>query len=98
MKKIILISAVLLTSLTTATAQNIPVGFPTLEDYYRRQQLLGNVDSNVSFTVRPMLSASSLGANYDVLYPDITLTGTAKGAKLWQWQRIYLFTSCFHSN
>src|SRR5215217_4771457 len=79
MKKIIFISALLVTSFATAIAQNIPVGFPALEDYYRRQQLLGKVDSNISFTVRPMLSAASLGVNYDVLYPDSTLTGPAKG-------------------
>ncbi len=34
-------------------AQSIPVGTPVLEDAYRRAQLLGNLDSTISFTVRP---------------------------------------------
>jgi hypothetical protein len=36
------------------TGQSIPVGTPILEDYYRRSQLLGKLDSTVSFTVRPL--------------------------------------------
>jgi hypothetical protein len=34
-------------------AQSLPVGTP-LEDYYRRTQLLGTIDTNVSFTLRPI--------------------------------------------
>jgi len=41
-------------------AQTLPVGSTVLEDYYRRQQLLGTVDSSVSFTIRP-LAADVLG-------------------------------------
>src|SRR5690606_34246457 len=41
-------------------AQVLPVGTPILEDKYRRDQLLGLVDSSVSFTIRP-LSALALG-------------------------------------
>src|SRR5690606_23451958 len=41
-------------------AQTLPVGSPVLEDYYRRQQLLGEVDSAISFSVRP-LTAEALG-------------------------------------
>jgi hypothetical protein len=40
--------------------QTLPVGTPVLEDYYRRLQLLGKVDSSLSFSVRP-LSAEALG-------------------------------------
>lgn len=36
------------------SAQALPVGTPVIEDYYRRMQLLGKIDSNVSFTVRPI--------------------------------------------
>jgi len=53
-------------------AQSLPVGSPVLDDYYRRIQLLGKVDSNVSFTVRPILSASTLKAS-DVFDPDSAL-------------------------
>jgi hypothetical protein len=40
-------------------AQVLPVGTPVLEDKYRRDQLLGLIDSSVSFTIRP-LSALAL--------------------------------------
>ncbi|RYE21049.1 MAG: hypothetical protein EOP42_26480 [Sphingobacteriaceae bacterium] len=36
-------------------AQTLPVGFPAIEDYFRRSQLQGLADSNVSFTVRPIV-------------------------------------------
>lgn len=35
-------------------AQTIPLGSPVFEDYLRRQQLLGNVDSTLSFGLRPL--------------------------------------------
>jgi hypothetical protein len=35
-------------------AQSLPVGTPGIEDYYRRAQLTGTVDTNVSFTIRPL--------------------------------------------
>ncbi len=35
-------------------AQTLPVGTPILEDYYRRLQLLGKVDSTLSFSIRPL--------------------------------------------
>ncbi len=46
-------------------AQTIPVGTPFLEDYYRREQLLGRLDSSISFNVRP-ISAAAL--NVDDIY------------------------------
>lgn len=36
------------------SAQSIPVGTPALDDYYRRAQLLGKIDSNISFAIRPV--------------------------------------------
>ncbi|HEY4195523.1 MAG TPA: capsule assembly Wzi family protein [Mucilaginibacter sp.] len=53
-------------------AQSLPAGSPVLDDYYRMMQLLGKVDSNVSFTVRPILSASALKVT-DVFDPDSSL-------------------------
>src|SRR5690606_5105105 len=41
-------------------AQVLPVGTHLLEEKYRRDQLLGLVDSTVSFTIRP-LTAMALG-------------------------------------
>ncbi|MBT0813157.1 hypothetical protein KIH41_17850 [Litoribacter ruber] len=35
-------------------AQTLPVGFPVLEESLRRAQLLGELDSTVSFTLRPL--------------------------------------------
>lgn len=43
-------------------AQKLAVGFLSFEDYYRRTQLLGMVDSTVSFTIRP-LSLSTISVN-----------------------------------
>lgn len=42
-------------------AQSLPVGVPLLEDAYRREQLLGNNDSLVSFTIRPLFTGSPSG-------------------------------------
>ncbi len=39
-------------------AQSLPVGSIAIEDYYRRAQLLGVTDTNVSFTVRPVFPDS----------------------------------------
>lgn len=55
-----------------AHAQSLPVGTPVLDDYYRRMQLLGKVDTNVSFTVRPIFPAIS-SKIHDVYDPDSTL-------------------------
>ena len=49
-------------------AQSLPVTSHVLNDYYRTMQLAGKVDSNISFTVRP-LSASALKVP-DVFDPD----------------------------
>jgi len=50
-----------------AGAQSLPVGSAGLEDYYRRAQLLGKLDSNISFTVRPLTRAALKVV--DVQYP-----------------------------
>jgi len=41
-------------------AQSLPVGTPVLEDALRRAQILGQVDSSVSFTSRPLFPVASL--------------------------------------
>ena len=51
-------------------AQDLPVTLHLLNDYYRTMQLKGEVDSNISFTVRP-LTASAL-KHFDVFDPDST--------------------------
>lgn len=51
---IVFFSLTFLSSLVTKS-QSLPVGLSNLEDYYRRNQLLGLVDSNISFTIRPLV-------------------------------------------
>ncbi|PPL00834.1 Capsule assembly protein Wzi [Parapedobacter indicus] len=47
-------------------AQSLPVGTPGLEDRYRRDQLLGKLDSSISFSVRPLNTKALLKSNsYD---------------------------------
>jgi len=57
---------------SSVNAQSLPVGSLVLDDYYRMMQLLGKVDSNVSFTVRPILSSSTLKVK-DLFDPDSIL-------------------------
>ncbi|MBD1392312.1 capsule assembly Wzi family protein [Mucilaginibacter glaciei] len=73
MRKIFFLLVIICVFATLSTkiwAQSIPVGGP-LDDYYRRQQLLGKVDSNISFTMRP-LNQSALKVK-DIFNPDTTL-------------------------
>jgi len=42
-------------------AQSLPAGMHILEDVYRREQLLGRVDSTISFTVRPLFTGLDKG-------------------------------------
>src|SRR5690606_3399438 len=39
-------------------SQVLPVGTPVLEDKYRRDQLLGLVDSSISFVIRPLTATA----------------------------------------
>jgi hypothetical protein len=54
------------------SAQTLPVGTSGIEDYYRRSQLLGLLDSTTSFTIRPLTPGSQFGIKspYD---PDSTV-------------------------
>jgi hypothetical protein len=52
--KLALICALLIFARFSSQAQTLPVGTPALEDYYRRLQLLGSLDTTVSFTIRPL--------------------------------------------
>ncbi|SKB48672.1 Capsule assembly protein Wzi [Parapedobacter luteus] len=51
---LIAIASLLAGMADSSKAQTIPVGTPLLEDYYRRQQLLGKLDSTISFSIRPL--------------------------------------------
>ncbi|GAB2975386.1 hypothetical protein GCM10027049_07450 [Mucilaginibacter puniceus] len=54
-----------------AYTQTLPVGTVGLEDYYRRSQLTGTADTNVSFTVRPIVP-SFINPKSNPFYPDST--------------------------
>ncbi|MEB2783039.1 capsule assembly Wzi family protein [Algoriphagus persicinus] len=45
-------------------AQTVPVGTPVLDDYLRRAQLLGDVDSTSSFMIRPFYPVNAFGIKY----------------------------------
>lgn len=45
-------------------SQTVPVGTPVLDDYIRRAQLLGNVDSASSFMIRPIYPVEAFGIKY----------------------------------
>lgn len=56
MKTIRLITVCILTAFAQLSvyAQTLPVGSTAIEDYYRRAQLSGIADTNISFTIRPL--------------------------------------------
>ncbi|PJJ84062.1 capsule assembly Wzi family protein [Mucilaginibacter auburnensis] len=70
MKNAIFLTALFVSSLISAKlfSQTVPVGTPAIEDYYRRMQLVGKVDSNLSFSVRPLF-AEALKVN-DIFDPE----------------------------
>ena len=47
-----------------ARAQSIAVGAPSLEDYLRRLQLTGKVDSASSFMIRPLIPTAAFGLKH----------------------------------
>lgn len=68
-----LVTATLLFSVAQqANSQSLPVGTTALEDYYRRKQLLGELDSSVTFSVRPLFPRYAFKVN-NVFDPDSTL-------------------------
>lgn len=56
-------------------AQTVPLGTPLMEEYLRRQQLIGNLDPNVSFNIRPLHPAAAFnlknGLDLDSTFTDI---------------------------
>jgi hypothetical protein len=68
-ERVILVALFILPASVILKAQTVPVGTPVIEESYRRLQLLGEIDSAISFTVRPLnLSFSTKTDNpYDPL-------------------------------
>jgi len=72
-----IVLAFLLISISKVNAQTLPVGTPVLEDYYRRLQLMGKLDSSLSFSIRPLFREA---LHYDQLYdPDSLMTSNSLG-------------------
>lgn len=71
MKKFIVTYLIILLGLqvTIVCAQSLPVGTVAIEDFYRREQLLGAVDPSISFMVRPTYPRIALMAK-NVFYKD----------------------------
>lgn len=60
-------------SLQTGFGQVLPLGMPALEDKLRRDQLMGKLDSTISFSIRPLNNEALLRKNmYDT---DDTFAG-----------------------
>jgi len=72
-------------SISGLNAQTIPLGTPVIQDYLRRQQLLGKFDSAFSFNYRPItiskngLNADSLVFNANQYFKTITSFANDKG-------------------
>lgn len=69
--KLTLLGAFIILGKCFTYAQTLPVGTTALEDYYRRNQLLNGLDSNVSFTIRPLFP-NYIKKQADIFYPDST--------------------------
>ncbi|MCC8423967.1 capsule assembly Wzi family protein [Mucilaginibacter sp. UR6-11] len=67
--KLSLVCAFLIFAKSSLYSQSLPVGTKSLEDYFRRAQLQGRADTNVSFTIRP-LYPGYLSKN--IFFPDST--------------------------
>ncbi|HSJ68356.1 MAG TPA: hypothetical protein VK921_11795, partial [Anditalea sp.] len=56
-------------------AQTVPMGTPLMEEYLRRQQLIGNLDPNVSFIMRTLHPAAAFnlknGLDLDSTFTDL---------------------------
>jgi len=61
--------------------QSLPVGTPILEDYYRRAQLLGKLDSSASFTSRPIFPSLPGKNGYTII--DAGFPKALTGTQLW---------------
>lgn len=55
------------------SAQSLSTGTPVLEDYYRREQLLGNINPNFSFVSYPLFPVEAFGRK-NPFDPDSTLS------------------------
>lgn len=69
--------------------QTLPVGIPVLEEFYRREQLLGNKDSLISFTIRPFSAGNEMNFRADSLSGESSLL-QFKSRLSWSGDKAYL--------
>ncbi len=81
------------------SAQSLPVGSAALEGYYHRKQLKGDLDSTISFTIRPsspfLTEAHNGRATDTLLNPGKRIYGSASGKSSililpFSWQQRYI--------
>jgi len=85
-KHLITLTVLIVFTNSKLLSQSLYVGSIT-EDYYRRAQLLGLADTNVSFTVRPIFPKLSTSQSLDPFYPEINPIKADLGNSQWQGQR-----------
>lgn len=73
MTRVFCILTILVFLVLKIKAQSIPVGSAGFDDYYRREQLLGKVDPNISFSIRPIFPVS-IKKKQNVYDPDSSLS------------------------
>lgn len=77
-KYLLILLTLMLLSSETVFSQSLSVNRMELNEYYRRQQLLGNIDSTISFTFRPLFS-EALGTG-DIFDPENNLKAVRKNS------------------
>jgi hypothetical protein len=75
--KFTLLSILLVFVKLGVSAQSLPVGTTAIEDYYRRLQLLGNIDTTTSFTIRPLFPSY---IKKNAFFPDSNERGIDTGS------------------
>lgn len=86
-------------------AQSVSLNTPILEDYLRRQQLIGNLDSTYSFMIRPISPAKAFGKenslDVDGTFTDLDSSETSfftEDGKGWFQALPVIFRSQYNSN
>ena len=82
-KPLIIVTLLAIFSNCKLLAQSLNVGAVT-EDYYRRAQLFGEADTNVSFTVRPIFPKLSTTKPLEPFYPDLKEKREERSGGKWQ--------------
>jgi len=82
--KIIIILSV--SGFTRGIAQSLSTGTPVLEDYYRREQLLGNISPNFSFVSYPLFPKEAFNQK-DPFYRDTTFLKAKKFDGYLKWNK-----------